>query len=353
MLLRLLLVVSGVATLTAAPVELVPPSLRSAVQPQIALTSTGRIHVTFGQGNAIYHTSSADGREFSAPVKIGELDKLALGKRRGPRITASDEVLLVTAISHADGKLHAWTSTDSGKTWSEGSSVNTVDGSAREGLQTLAGDGRGRVLAAWLDLRAGGMEVWSRESRDGGKSWQPEMRVYAAPGGNICPCCVPNLAISPQGEVAVMWRNELEGSRDLYLATRSGDQPFSDAVKLGSGTWQLKACPMDGGSLAFSPAGKWLAAWRRDKTVFTSSAAGQERLLGSDASQPVAAYAGDTPILLWEAGDALMAKRGDASAERFAAGAKSASAVSGKDAVYVVWEGSTAGERALLFERVR
>ncbi len=351
---HLLLGVLSAMTLAAAPVELVPADLRGAVQPQVAVEAAGRIHVTFGQGNAVYYTDSADGKKFSAPVKVGELDKLALGMRRGPRIAVSGGLVLITAISHSDGKVHAWTSANQGKSWKEGAALNTVDGSAREGLQGLASNGDGRVVAVWLDLRAGrGQEVWSRQSRDGGKSWEDEMRVYAAPGGGVCPCCVPNVAISPQGEVAVMWRNDLEGARDLYVAVRKGDKPFAEAKKLGTGTWNFKGCPMDGGSLVFSPEGKWLAVWRREKGVFASFLGTEEMPLSEDASQPVASSVGEVPVILWESGDALMMKRGKGEPERFAEGGKAASVARGKDGACVVWEGKTGEGKTLLFERVK
>ena len=349
---RCLLLASFSATLLAAPVELVTPELRGASQPQLAVASSGDIHVVFGEGKAVYYTSSADGQKFSPPVKVGELEKLALGKRRGPRIAVSDSSVLITAISHADGNVHTWTSSNSGKDWQEGKPLNTTDGSAREGLQALAGDGRGHVVAVWLDMRAGNMQLWGRSSQDGGKTWQSDEVVYASPGGAICPCCVPNLAISPQGKVAVMWRNSLEGSRDLYMSTRSGSEPFSAAAKLGTGTWKLDACPMDGGNLAFSPSGDWTAVWRRDKSVFSSSAKAPETMLGRDSSQPVAVYSGDTPVLIWETGSGLMMKRGDAAPAKFAEGGKSASTASGKGGACVVWEGSTAEGRTLLFERL-
>jgi hypothetical protein len=353
--LRWLLCLSCVATALAAPVELVPPDLRDAIQPQVAVARGGGIHVVFGKGKAVYHTTSIDGRKFSEPVKIGELEKLALGKRRGPRVVASAGIVLVTAISHAvgDGHLHAWTSTDNGKTWREGYAVNGAANSAREGLHAIAGNGHGRVVAVWSDARAGGMEVWSRESRDGGISWLPEVRVYAAPGGSICPCCVPNVAISSKGKVAVTWRNSLDGSRDLHVATRDGDEPYSPAIKLGTGTWKLEGCPMDGGGLAFSPGGNWLAVWRREKAVFASFAESQEIPLTPNGMQPVGAYIGDTPVLFWETGDMLMMKRGDAPPADFSKGGKFASAASGEDAACVVWEGTTAEGKTLLFERLR
>ena len=167
MTIRILLAIIFTLHAAAAPVEILPPDLRGAVQPQVAVAPSGRIHVVFGKENAVFHTTSPDGRVFSAPVKIGELDKPALRMRRGPRVTATDKLVLVTAISHTDGNVHAWTSADAGKTWKESEPLNTAPKSAREGLQALAGDGRGLVAAVWLDLRGSGTELWGRVSRDG------------------------------------------------------------------------------------------------------------------------------------------------------------------------------------------
>ena len=236
MLTRFFAFIAAAATIAAAPVEIIPPELRGAVQPQIAVAPSGRIHVVFGKDNAVFHTTSPDGRAFSAPVKIGELDKLALRMRRGPRITATDKLVLVTAISHADGNVHAWTSADTGKTWKESGPLNTTPKSAREGLQALAGDGRGLVAAVWLDMRGKGTEPWCRVSRDGGATWGAEVSIYQSPDGHICECCVPTVAISPTGEIAAMWRNWLGGSRDLYLATSRDGRTFTTAQKLGTDT---------------------------------------------------------------------------------------------------------------------
>src|SRR5450432_4403608 len=82
-----------------APVEIIPVELRGAVQPQVAIAPGGRIHVVFGKDTSIYHTTSADGRSFSPPVKIAQLEKLALRMRRGPRLSATDKVIVVSAIS--------------------------------------------------------------------------------------------------------------------------------------------------------------------------------------------------------------------------------------------------------------
>ena len=350
---RFLAFIALATTLAAAPVEILLPELRGAVQPQVAVAPSGRIHVVFGKENAIYHTTSPDGRVFSAPMKVGELEKLALKMRRGPRITATDKLVLVTAISHADGTVHAWTSADTGATWKEAAPLNTVPKSAREGLQALAGDGRGLVAAVWLDMRGKGTEPWSRVSRDGGATWADEVSIYQSPDGHICECCVPTVAISPTGEIAAMWRNWLGGSRDLYLSTSRDGRTFSPAQKLGVGTWKLNGCPMDGGSLAFAPAGNWLAVWRRERTVFASETTAAEKQLAANAVQPIAAYAGKTPLILWEAGGSLMLQRGTGSPARFAENAAAASIVSGPETTVIAWEAAAGSAKTILLDRVR
>src|SRR5436190_10393653 len=116
------------------PVEVTTPDLRGAVQPQLSVAPSGKTSVVFGKGNAIYFTADNGALQFSTPVKVGELEKLALKMRRGPRVATTDRLILVTAISHADGNVHAWTSSDGGKSFVSRPALNTVAGSAREGM---------------------------------------------------------------------------------------------------------------------------------------------------------------------------------------------------------------------------
>jgi hypothetical protein len=243
-------------------------------------------------------------------VKIGELEKLALRMRRGPRIAVAGHRVIVTGISHQDGMLHCWTSSDEGRTWREQDRLNSPAKSAREGLHAMAGDGRGLVAVAWLDLRNKGSELWSRVSRDGGATWGSETRVYASPDGHICECCHPSIAIGPKGEIAAMWRNWLGGSRDMWLAvSRDGGKTFVEPQKLGSGAWKLNACPMDGGGIAFAGDGKPFAVWRREKTVFASATPDREDRLSDDAIQPVVQAGPQGVVTVWEGRGGLMLKR--------------------------------------------
>ncbi len=329
----------------AAPVEIIPPELRGAVQPQVAVASSGRIHVVFGKGTAIYHTASADGRSFSEPVKVAELQKLALGMRRGPRIAASEKVIAITAISHTGGDLDCWSSTDGGATWKEGANINNSPKSAREGLHAMAGDGQGFVFATWLDLRSGGAEMWGASSSNGGATWGANALIYKSPEGHICECCHPSVAVDATGRVAVMWRNWLGGSRDLFLATSSDrGRTFGAAQKLGAGTWKLNGCPMDGGAVAINSKGEPLAVWRREKGVFASNPTAPEQRLSDAGNQALVLSTSKGTVYLWESAGALMIQRNDGRPERFADDARMvAAAALPKGGAVVAWESTVGG----------
>jgi hypothetical protein len=342
----------GWCALEAAAVDVVPLDVTGAVQPQVTMGDDGRIHLTFGQGQAIFYTASADGTTFSSPIQVGRLEKLALGMRRGPRITASKDTILITALSHADGNLHAWTSPD-GRRWQEQPALNSVPLSAREGLQALAGDGRGKVAVTWLDLRTGKMSLWAKFSLDGGRAWSEDRLVYAAPDGPICQCCAPSVAFAPDGRIGILWRNLVQGARDLYATETTDGLHFSPARKLGQGTWMLNGCPMDGGALAYDPAGGWLPVWKRVRTVFASDDATQERKVADGAAQPVATFLGSTPLIFWESQGTLMLQRGSTPPQAFAPGGQYASVASRGPQAVVAFEGTAHGRKTILCELVR
>ena len=354
---RILLAVALTASLAAAPVEITPPDLRGGQQPQTAIGGRGEVHVVFGREGAIYHTVSTDeARTFRAPVKIGALPKLALGMHRGPRVAVAGDRLIVTAISHEAGDLVAWTSADGGATWAAPATVNTAPKSAREGLHALAASGP-RVAVAWLDLRGAGTELWAALSDDGGATWQPDARLYQSPDGRICQCCAPALAFGPRGELAALWRNSLGGARDLYTAlSRDGGRTFAPAVKLGTGTWKLNACPMDGGAIAFArdadPAP--LTVWRREATLYRARPGAPEEMLGEGRDAALATTARG-PVIAWQSKAGLMLQLPGTAprlldAEGAAAGL--ASAPDGRFTV-IVWESRAAGQRVLKAEIAR
>lgn len=328
-----------------------------AQQPQLAVSLSGKGYLVFGAGNVVYCTTSEDGgKSYDKPVKVGEAGALALGMRRGPRVAATDKAVVVTAIGGRLGRgrdedLLTWRSTDGGKSWSGPVTINSVPSSAREGLHHTTAAPDGTVFGVWLDLRAKKMEVYGAASKDGGATWQGETLIYRSPDGSVCECCQPQAAYDSRGRLYVMWRNQLSGARDMYLAQSDDNgRTFSKAAKLGDGTWPLKACPMDGGGLAAGN-GKVLTVWMRKKEVFRCSpeerefrdSAPTEVSLGK-GEQPWAAAGPDGTYLVWigsrpgsvfalTPGSRQPIKLSDRGSDPVAAGP-----VSGKGPVLVAWE---------------
>jgi hypothetical protein len=317
------------ATLLARPVCVAEPlDLGPGRQPRVTVAPNGDVLVTFGRENAIFVTRSSDGgRSFEPAREIADVPALALGMRRGPRIVAVKDALLVTAVvgktgMGRDGDILGWRSLDSGKTWTAlPRPINDAPDAAREGLHNLAVDADGsRVFCVWLDLRdRAGMTVYGALSSDGGATFGKNVLAYASPDGHVCECCHPSAAFcgrivdDPNSEphnadvVRVMFRNSLGGNRDMYVATSTdGGKTFGRGEQLDKEHWRLSACPMDGGAIVNGPgAPAWFcAAYRRGSSVFfyESSLQESERRI-ADGRQPAACWSNAGPLVVYTAAD--------------------------------------------------
>jgi hypothetical protein len=260
-------------------------------QPQLA-TGNGMVAMVFGSGESIWFARSADsGRTFAPPVKVGDLPKVSLGRHRGPRVAIGRKAIVVSAVE-TQNDLYCWRSTDGGRTWSKPVVLNDRPTAAREGLHAMAADSDGHMAAVWLDDRTppNGKKLYGAFSDDDGTTWSKNVLLYQSPSGSICECCHPSLVAMGHGEFAAMWRNSLDGSRDLYVMRIRNGQPVSPPMKQGTGTWKLNACPMDGGGLALHDGEIW-SAWRREHDVYLAQPGKPEAKLGPGENVALAANA--------------------------------------------------------------
>lgn len=304
----LLLATAAVAPTFAAPAA----EFAGAAQPQLAATADGRVWVAFGRGKDICVATSTDGgASFGEPVRVTSLPSAMIGRRRGPRIVAHGEFVTVTVMA---GEFFAFNSKDGGKTWTGPALINDVRGCAREGLNGLSVGPDGRLFAVWLDHRGERTQLYSAESADHGVTWSGNKLVYRAPAGDtVCECCHPSALFNARGDLAVMWRNAIGGNRDMWFAVRpAGAAEFGAAAKLGEGSWQLKACPMDGGFI-FADGEGFATVWQRNGSVFSASPGQPERKLAA-GMQPIAVAAGARRLAIWQQGADLWSSSLDASA---------------------------------------
>jgi len=323
-------------------------------QPQLA-AARGQVVLTFASGHSIYFASSPDGgRAFGSPVKVADVPALAVGRHRGPRAIILKDAILISAIAGekaGDGDLTTWRSVDRGKTWARGAIVNDTPNATREGLHAMAADQQGNLFAAWLDLRSQGTKLYGSRSTDGGVTWSKNALLYASPTGTICQCCDPSIAIGGDGQIAVMWRNVLDGSRDLYIASSTDGVHFSSPQKAGQGTWKLDACPMDGGGLVWDR-GQPVSAWRRENDIFLARTGTPERRLGT--GKDVAIAAGKNGVFVaWSgsAGIEILAP-GDAQPRRLASEGAFVNLVALEDgAALAAWESAGVIQTARVADR--
>jgi hypothetical protein len=275
--------------------------------PNIIKDKAGLLHLVYGTGDSIMYLYSNDGgKSFSKASLVYTLPKLAASHTRGPQIAVTSNGLLITACT-SPGNIYSFLKTGSGN-WKVSGQVNDRDTMAKENLAALSADGS-NAFAVWLDLRDGYNKIYGAGSSDGGKSWSKNRLVYASPDKTVCECCKPSVIIKGKN-VYVMFRNWLNGNRDLYLI-RSHDagKSFSKAEKLGKGSWSLNGCPMDGGGIALKN-GKPVTVWNRNGIIYACEPGAEEREIGKGRGCTLNTVDGKNAYAWLENGEVVVLKPG-------------------------------------------
>lgn len=265
------------------------------------------LHLVYGSGDSImYAYSSNQGETFSNPTLISVLPELAASHTRGPQIAATTKGLTVVACN-SSGDIFSFNKTSFGN-WEQTAKVNDVDTTAKEGLMALSGDGD-NAFAVWLDLRENKHnKIFGTKSNDGGKTWSKNIMVYTSPDTTVCECCKPSVVVKGNN-VYVMFRNWLQGNRDMYLiqSTDAGNT-FGQAKKLGNGNWKLNGCPMDGGSLAININDEIQTVWRREGKVYAAIPGMPETEIGEGKGCTLATVNGKNVYAWTENGEVVIIK---------------------------------------------
>lgn len=248
--------------------------------PNIAKDKDGNLHLVYGIGDSIMYTYSSDkGNSFATPSLVAVLPKLFSFATRGPQISANINGVIITACTSA-GNIYSYYKEK--ESWKKGSRVNDVDTVAKEGLMALSANGE-NAFAVWLDIRNNGgkgQRIFGAKSTDGGRSWSKNILVYASLDKTVCECCKPSVVMQGNN-VSVMFRNWLNGNRDLYVIQSSNnDATFGQAQKLGQGSWKLNGCPMDGGGLAIDENGAIQTVWKREAKIYAAMPDMPEKEIG-------------------------------------------------------------------------
>jgi hypothetical protein len=250
-------------------------------QPQLSVDNAGTVRVVYGSDDKIFCATSANhGQTFTAPVLVAQVTGMHLGMGRGPQLASSASCSIITAMDKV-GNIH-WFKQNKGATkWQQMGVINDLKGSAPEGMNAIGADDKNNFYAVWLDIREGKHnQICFSSLSAGSDKWAVNRLIYKSPDAHVCECCKPSIAVAGN-TVAVMFRNWLNGSRDLYtLRSANGGKSFSEAQKMGLGTWKLNGCPMDGGAVRLSQNNVTQTTWQRKGEIFFAQGTDPEMYIG-------------------------------------------------------------------------
>lgn len=282
-------------------------SIAAGQQPQITIDNLGTLRIVYGSGDKIYCATSTDnGQTFPDIQMVGEVKDMHLGMSRGPQVATSKNYTLVSAMDK-EGTIHIFQLQHKSGKWAKTALVNDKMGTAPEGLMSIAADQADNFYAVWLDIRDDKKnKICFATTTNHGKTWSKNKIAYQSPDGTVCECCKPNIVVS-QSKIYVMFRNWLNGSRDLYLLSSTNKGvTFNAPTKLGEGTWKLNGCPMDGGGLVVGEKYNISTVWQRNGEIYYAKPNEAEKQIA--IGRRCSITDSKNPIITWQEGKNLKAK---------------------------------------------
>lgn len=162
-------------------------------------------------------------------------------------------------------------STDQGVTWTAPQSLTLDSGKHAQDFPSIACDSSGVVYVAWIDARdrknLGDKfdQLYFTRSMNGGASWNIPSRVNRNPNniGGTCECCKTDMEVSPDGDIYIAFRTNLDNIRDIFIA-RSFDRgnTWGEIIRAQTDTWMIMQCPATGPNIALDGAKNLHVVWR-------------------------------------------------------------------------------------------
>jgi hypothetical protein len=152
------------------------------------------------------------------------------------------------------------------------SPVRNINRRPSEGF-CLAADEEGNVTACWLSDK-----LYANVSRDNGETFGPNLELNA--GYNPCNCCTTSAVYGEDGRLAVLYREETNNERDMYLVLWDQARGETMRTRVGSTPWKIDGCPMTYYTISRGRDG-FVAAWPTKGEIYLARLKG-----GGESSQP-------------------------------------------------------------------
>ncbi len=254
------------------------------IQPQVAVTAAGMIHLVYLWGDPkacdVRHTTrKVDSGEWSPPITVNSepLSAIAVGTIRGAQIAlgkggsvqviwngstgGKKELMMRAPLLHA--RLQP-----GDKAFSPQQNL-MGDTTALDGGASIAANDLGHVNVVWHAAPAGtageaARLVYARYSADDGLTFSAPRPLNAEQPG-VCACCSLRAHLAADDTLTVIYRGAPAPTvRGMILLTKKADR--TKLTKLDE--WRVAMCPMSSASLL--PATQSLrAAWENDGQIIT------------------------------------------------------------------------------------
>ena len=199
-----------------------------------------------------YLQSTDNGKHWSLPVEIQNTFPPALAARGNDvQIAANNKNLVAIWQTQGEipnsGALISAYSHDTGKTWHAGKNP-AIDNAGDQSHVDLIADKNGKFHAVWLaDPEENGYQsLRYARSVDNGENWQPPSKL----DDSSCSCCWNTLAISPNDELYVLYRDMNPRDMTLLSSNNNGDS-WQNKRTVGEFNWHFDGCPHVGGGITF------------------------------------------------------------------------------------------------------
>ncbi len=284
------------------------------------------------------HQRSTDGGQTWGPRRFIDTSSAPISiASRGnePQVVAHGDHVLVHwsttgTTRFGAGPMVTARSSDGGKTWQPGPGPAGSDPADAQTFADMTADAEGRFYVAWIGSHDGlarrGLGV--ARSSDFGATWEHSQLA----DDSSCACCWNRMAVTPDGQVHVLYRDH--GVRDMRLATTdNAGETWTLGGTVGEFNWEFPGCPHVGGGLGWisggASTGQLVAlVWtgheeRHGLYVVRSGDGGQSwsaptRMGGERGRHGDLATAGPTAVAVWDELGAIYVSRSAARGEEWA-----------------------------------
>lgn len=139
------------------------------------------------------------------------------------------------------------------------SPVRNINRQPSEGF-SLAVNGHGDVTACWLADK-----LFANVSCDAGKTFGSTVEIN--PAFNPCNCCTTTCSYGADGKLAVLYREETNNERDMFLVLWDQASNKSSRTRVSSILWKIDACPMSYYGIAAKGDG-YTAVWPTEGKIY-------------------------------------------------------------------------------------